>query len=580
MTENDSGPTPGVSNLHRRAEDRVRAGGGQAPGMLSPEASQQVLHDLQVHQIELELQNEELRRTQVALDAARARYFDLYHLAPVGYVTFGESGLILEVNLTAARLLGVTRDVLIHRPLTHFIVPDDQDIFYRQRKHLFDTGTPQACELRLTSAAAPLLWVQLEMTRVQDADGTLLCRMTMSDITARKQAEQLLDERVQAHDREQTQLLELSHTLASTLEFQPGVFLNQMQALIGCAQGGLFALQDPALMLVAMSGRPQGAQPRPFRVCLNGRETLAALFSAHQPVRIADVASDDPPARFLRALLADEAAGPLEGMRSWMWVPLEAKDRLLGGVGLAHAQPNFFTPHHAHLALRAAYQAATAMVNEELYSQARALAVLEERQRLAHSLHDAVNQSLFSAGLIAEVLPRLWERDQAEARRSIQDLVRLTRGAQAEMRALLAELRPATLVDSNLGDLLRLLGNALAGRSDIPVNMTISGEYIPPADVQVAFYRIAQEALNNLSKHSKASQVELTLEQANGAVDLWIRDDGQGFEPDQTFPGHYGLRMMRERAEAVGAQLWVTSQPNYGTELSLHWAEVSPEESK
>jgi two-component system nitrate/nitrite sensor histidine kinase NarX len=93
------------------------------------------------------------------------------------------------------------------------------------------------------------------------------------------------------------------------------------------------------------------------------------------------------------------------------------------------------------------------MVNAELKQQAQALAVLEERQRLAHNLHDAINQSLFSAGLIAEVLPRLWDRDQEEARRSLEDLRRLTRGAMAEMRALLAELRPSTLTDAELGDL-------------------------------------------------------------------------------------------------------------------------------
>jgi signal transduction histidine kinase len=105
------------------------------------------------------------------------------------------------------------------------------------------------------------------------------------------------------------------------------------------------------------------------------------------------------------------------------------------------------------------------MVNAELYEHAQALAALQERQRLARNLHDAVNQSLFSAGLIAEVLPRLWERDPDEGRRSLEDLRRLTRGAQADMRLLLAELRPSTLTDAELGDLLRLLGNALAGRT-------------------------------------------------------------------------------------------------------------------
>jgi signal transduction histidine kinase len=115
--------------------------------------------------------------------------------------------------------------------------------------------------------------------------------------------------------------------------------------------------------------------------------------------------------------------------------------------------------------------------------------------RLAHDLHDAVNQTLFSASLIAEVLPRMWEKDQAEARRSLEDLRRLTRGALAEMRGLLAELQPSTLTDTDLGNLLRQLGNALSGRTNIPVIVTITGKFILPSEVQMAFYRVCQEAL-------------------------------------------------------------------------------------
>jgi signal transduction histidine kinase len=216
------------------------------------------------------------------------------------------------------------------------------------------------------------------------------------------------------------------------------------------------------------------------------------------------------------------------------------------------------------------------MVNAELYGQTQALAVLEERQRLARDLHDSVNQSLFSAGLIAEVLPRLWDQDQEAARRSLEDLRRLTRGAMAEMRALLAELRPSTLTDSDLGDLLRLLGNALSGRTNLPVAVTVTGEFILPAEVQIAFYRLCQEALNNVAKHAKASQVEIDLKQDRAVIELCIRDDGQGFDPKQTFSGHYGLSMMRERAEAAGLSMSVTSQPGQGTELTIRWINYSP----
>jgi signal transduction histidine kinase len=263
-----------------------------------------------------------------------------------------------------------------------------------------------------------------------------------------------------------------------------------------------------------------------------------------------------------------------------MWVPLAIKGRVIGAIGVAHAERNFFTAHHAGLALTVANQAAITMVNAELYERAQTLATLQERQRLARNLHDAVNQSLFSAGLIAEVLPRLWERDPDEGRRSLEDLRRLTRGAQADLRLLLAELRPSTLTDAELGDLLSLLGNALAGRTNIPIHVTVTGkealqeQRALPADVQLALYRLCQEGLNNIAKHAGASRVDIQLQYDVGAVELHIRDDGRGFDPEHISPVHYGLSMMRERADSVGADLSVMSQPGHGTEIVIRWVET------
>jgi signal transduction histidine kinase len=190
---------------------------------------------------------------------------------------------------------------------------------------------------------------------------------------------------------------------------------------------------------------------------------------------------------------------------------LAVKGRIIGGIGIAHTEPDSFTTHQANVALTMANQAAITIVNAELYEQAQTAATLEERQRLAQNLHDAVNQSLFSASLIAEVLPRVWERDTDEGRKSLEDLRRLTRGAMAEMRGLLAELRPMVLTDSEMGDLLRQLGDALTGRSNIPVSITVSGQGALPAEVQVTFYRLCQEALNNVARHAGARKVEIDL---------------------------------------------------------------------
>jgi two-component system, cell cycle sensor histidine kinase and response regulator CckA len=177
-----------AEDVRRRAE-AIAAQMPEDLADLSPEAGQQLLHELRVHQIELEMQNEELRRTQLELEAARARYFDLYDLAPVGYITLSEQGIILEANLTLVDLLGVTRKQVVKRPLTRFISPPDQDIFYHHHRQLFATGAPQICELRLLRATGDSFWAQLEAAiEPQNSQSAPTGRIIISDIGTRKQA--------------------------------------------------------------------------------------------------------------------------------------------------------------------------------------------------------------------------------------------------------------------------------------------------------------------------------------------------------------------------------------------------------
>jgi PAS domain S-box-containing protein len=167
---------------------------------LPPAAVRQTLQELRVHQIELEMQNEELRRAQCELEAARERYFDLYDLAPVGYVTLSESGLILEGNLTAATLLGVARGVLVKRAFAQFIHSEDQELYYRHRQQLLATAVPAAagktteCELRLRRHDGTAFRARLDATVAPAGDGTRVSRITLHDVSARKQAEDALRE--------------------------------------------------------------------------------------------------------------------------------------------------------------------------------------------------------------------------------------------------------------------------------------------------------------------------------------------------------------------------------------------------
>jgi len=187
--------TPQATALHRRTEKKARKKAVRLPKKqesISPEETQRTLHELQVHQIELEMQNEEMRRTQAQLNVARARYFDLYDLAPVGYVTVSEQGLVLEANLTATTLLSVSRGKLMNQLLSRFILKEDQDIYYLHRKQLLETGEPQMCELRMVKKDGTVFWTHLAGAATKAEDGTTACRVVMSDITERKREEEAL----------------------------------------------------------------------------------------------------------------------------------------------------------------------------------------------------------------------------------------------------------------------------------------------------------------------------------------------------------------------------------------------------
>lgn len=189
--------------------------------IMSPEEAQKTLHELHVHQIELEMQNEELRRAQTELEAERARYLELYDLAPVGYCTISEKGLILEANLTAAGLLKITRSELIKHPISRFVIKEDQDIYYLHRKRLFETNVPQTCELRMLKMDGTIFFACIESVVAKNADDLPECRLILSDITQRKNIEQELikaKEKAEESDRLKSAFLaNMSHEIRTPM---------------------------------------------------------------------------------------------------------------------------------------------------------------------------------------------------------------------------------------------------------------------------------------------------------------------------------------------------------------------------
>ena len=167
----------------------IEADSTRSVSEITPEKMASLIYELQVHQIELEMQNDELCAAQEKLEASRAHYFNFYDLAPVGYVTISDKGLILEANLTVARFLGKARDELVNQPIMRFIFVEDQDIYYFYRKTLFENGGKKTCELRMGENSDTFFWAWLEATIAEHEDGVSFCRIVLSDITERKAIE-------------------------------------------------------------------------------------------------------------------------------------------------------------------------------------------------------------------------------------------------------------------------------------------------------------------------------------------------------------------------------------------------------
>lgn len=296
---------------------------------------------------------------------------------------------------------------------------------------------------------------------------------------------------------------------------------------------------------------------------------------ARQPYVLTDIAEH-------LAKPVSEKTSQQTGIASWLrmirdhfnayiGVPLVIRDEIYGSLGLYYKHPKRFSDEEVGLAVAFADQAALAIENARLRTKAEQSAVAAERSRLARDLHDAVTQTLFSASLIAEVLPRLWERKPEEGIKRLEELRQLTRGALAEMRTLLLELRPSALLEAELGELFRHLADAFTSRARVQVEYSIEGNVNLPPDVKIALYRIAQEALNNIAKHAEATQAELSILCQDNSLSMTIRDNGRGFNPAKVSPDHLGMGIMKERADNIGASLTVISQIGEGTQVMVDW---------
>jgi len=357
-----------------------------------------------------------------------------------------------------------------------------------------------------------------------------------------------------------------------------------LQALVDIAvddlhadKSSVFVWDDAHQHLIMHISRGFSPDVRELVRFKQGEGVIGEVLATGSPAVVEDGATEYRP-----QLERSEAMGVVlaEGVRSFMHIPIRVKDEVFGVFNVNYANPHAFGADEQRLFIALAQRAALAIENAQVHEQSQELAVIEERSRLARDLHDAVTQTLFSASLLAEVLPETWVGDQEEGRHLLQELRQLNRGALAEMRTLLLELRPGVLVEADLGDLLKQLAEAVAGRSGLDVVVTVEASCQLPDDVHVAFYRITQEALNNVIKHAQAKRATVqllckSLGNMNGGeqirVGLTIEDDGSGFNPNEVPYDRLGLGIIQERSLAIGASLSIDSRPGHGTRIAVVW---------
>jgi signal transduction histidine kinase/predicted hydrocarbon binding protein len=378
------------------------------------------------------------------------------------------------------------------------------------------------------------------------------------DATERVGLRQDLEERILARTQELQMLLEVAATANSSLKLDE-MLTKTLEHLVDLVRASHAAVG----LIDEETGKWKSTIVRPERDV--DPAEMAKMLQAGQAV------INSGKMMYIAPNVADGLLEP------GVLLPLQSRERRLGLLAIIGYQDSAFTQDQLELFEFIADQLSIAVENSYLFEKASNVAVAAERNRLARELHDAVTQTLFSASLIADVLPRIWERDIDQGRARLEELRELTRGALAEMRTLLLELRPTTLTELSLADLLRQLTQALGGRARLPIDLTIERERPLPPEVQVALYRITQEALNNVIKHAGASQVAVKLTFVPKAVRLSIQDNGRGFAVAAKPAQSLGLSIIRERAQDIGAELTIDSQIGEGTTVAVHCPIASSE---
>lgn len=501
---------------------------------------------------------------------AEEQYRKIFEATSEGLIiTEANNGIVVEANPAACRMHGYSHEEFIGMHPSQIIHADFHHQFGEYFERVQREGSVQTEAVALHKDGTPF-HIAVHGTPIMYKGKPRLLAV-IRDITERVEAFQLLEQRVRERTRELSTLLGVSHTVASTLELEPllGLILDQLKFVAEYTGATIFTVEGSDATILAYRGPASDQQALGLQFSLEEARPIWEGLMRRQPVVIADILDDSVLARAFRAAIGDRLETTFNYVRSWMAVPLILQEELIGLMSVSWREPHHYSTRQAELALALASQAAVAIGNARLYGQARMLAALQERQRLARELHDSVSQMLYSIALSARTARILLDRDPAQVGEVLDDVLGLAKAGLAEMRALIFELRPEPLETEGIVAALTKQAASLRVRHDLEVETDLCPEPDLPLETKEELYRIAQEALHNIVKHARASKVYLRLTGTDTDIALEVSDNGIGFDPAAPYPGHLGLRSMRERANRLRGSVDIDGAPNEGTRIRV-----------
>lgn len=537
-------PAPGnadaaAAELRRRAEARLRSRPPEHAGANATADVQRLLHSLQVHQIELELQNEELNRAQAETRAALERYADFYDFSPVGFFSLKDDGSIARVNLTGARLLGLERSRLIDRRLGAFVIGSQRPAFNALLRSMFAGEARQSCELELMADGQPPRTVRLDAMISPDRQE---CRAVMMDVTGHKQMECTLRE----SERRFHDIAEISADWIWEVD------------ITGCYT---YASESVQMLL--------GYKPEQ----LIGK-TAFDLMPADEAVRVraafAAIALRRESFRDLENIVLDSRDGRHDTLTSGMPV-CDAAGRLIGYRGVDR---DITERRQAEKKLLDLAKNLETNVNErtaQLRKLSAQLTMTEERERrvLAQDLHDNLGQ------LLAVIKIKLTSLPGGSLPPSIREVVDRVEQAERAARSISQQLSPPILQRLGLGPALEWLGEEMMRTYGLAVDIDFDacgGRLVD--EVQAVLYRSTRELLINVAKHAGVGHASLTCLCDGNRLLIVVSDAGCGFDPGEhlgKWTGHsgFGLRSVRERMANLGGEMDIDSSPGNGATVTL-----------